>query len=159
MIHIYIDNLNLNIRSKLLKFLGFGIGGERSYCNECRDLDLCRDSALGAQEWRCGVAECGQPYNQQVIENTLIQIVQQRERAYHVQDLVCLRCKQVKAAHLWEQCSCAGSFKCKDDNQEFFSDMRILFDIATRQGFQLLQEFTLWILHNGLLLESSSGGA
>lgn len=139
-----------NVYDSVSASLTLSIGSEGSYCDDCQDLDLCRDSALLAQEWRCGVAECGQPYNQEVIENILIQIVQKRERAYHVQDLVCVRCKQVKVAHLWEQCDCAGTFNCKDDGDEFFSDMRILFDVATRQGFQLLQEFTLWILDNGL---------
>ncbi|KAK1275110.1 DNA polymerase epsilon catalytic subunit A [Acorus gramineus] len=65
-----------------------------SYCNDCRDLDLGRDSALLDSEWRCAVPHCGQPYNREQMENSLLQIVRQRERLYHLQDLVCLRCKQ-----------------------------------------------------------------
>ncbi|RVW54423.1 DNA polymerase epsilon catalytic subunit A [Vitis vinifera] len=95
-----------------------------SYCNDCRDLDLCRDSALLAQEWRCAVPQCGQPYD----------------------DLVCLKCNQVKAAHLAEQCSCAGSFRCKEDVSEFQSKMQVFLKIAMLQKFQLLQECTSWIL-------------
>lgn len=129
-------------------FLTLSFGYEGSYCDDCRDLDLCRDSALLAQEWRCAVPQCGQPYDQEEMENKLLQIVRQRERLYHVQDLVCIRCKQVKAAHLSEQCSCAGSFKCKEDAAEYFSKMLVLLNVATRQKFQLLQEFTTWILEN-----------
>ncbi|RYR70524.1 hypothetical protein Ahy_A03g017008 [Arachis hypogaea] len=117
-----------------------------SYCNDCRDLDLCRDSALLTQEWRCAVPQCGQPYDREVMENALLQIVRQRERLYHLQDLVCLRCNQVKAAHLSEQCACAGSFRCKEDVTEFRSKMQVFFNIAFRQKFQLLQECTSWIL-------------
>ncbi|WJZ89858.1 hypothetical protein VitviT2T_009046 [Vitis vinifera] len=117
-----------------------------SYCNDCRDLDLCRDSALLAQEWRCAVPQCGQPYDREVMENALLQIVRQRERLYHVQDLVCLKCNQVKAAHLAEQCSCAGSFRCKEDVSEFQSKMQVFLKIAMLQKFQLLQECTSWIL-------------
>ncbi|KAL5555227.1 hypothetical protein UlMin_037463 [Ulmus minor] len=117
-----------------------------SYCNDCRDLDLCRDLTLLAQEWRCGVPQCGQPYDREVMENSLLQIVRQRERLYHLQDLVCLRCRQVKAAHLAEQCACAGSYKCKEDITEFRGKMQIFFNIAIRQKFQLLQECTSWIL-------------
>ncbi|KAL6341762.1 hypothetical protein AAG906_038006 [Vitis piasezkii] len=117
-----------------------------SYCNDCRDLDLCRDSALLAQEWRCAVPQCGQPYDREVMENALLQIVRQRERLYHVQDLVCLKCNQVKAAHLAEQCSCAGSFRCKEDVSEFQSKMQVFLKIAMHQKFQLLQECTSWIL-------------
>lgn len=117
-----------------------------SYCNDCRDLDLCRDSAVLAEEWRCAVPQCGQPYDREVMENALLQIVRQRERLYHLQDLVCLRCNQVKAAHLSEQCSCAGSYRCREDVSEFRRKMQIFLNVAIRQKFQLLQECTSWIL-------------
>ncbi|KAG6779745.1 hypothetical protein POTOM_016140 [Populus tomentosa] len=116
------------------------------YCNDCRDLDLCRDSAVMAEEWRCAVPQCGQPYDREVMENALLQIVRQRERLYHLQDLVCLRCNQVKAAHLSEQCSCAGSYRCREDVSEFRRKMQIFLNVAIRQKFQLLQECTSWIL-------------
>lgn len=117
-----------------------------SYCNDCRDLDLCRDSALLMNEWRCAVPQCGQPYNREEMENALLQIIRQRERLYHLQDLVCLRCNQVKAAHLAEQCGCAGSFRCKEDTTEFLKKMHIFLNIAKYHKFQLLQELTSWIL-------------
>lgn len=117
-----------------------------SYCNDCRDLDLSRDSALLTQEWRCAVPQCGQPYDTEVMENSLLQIVRQRERLYHLQDLKCLRCKQVKAAHLAEQCACAGSFRCKEEVSEFNSKMQIFLKTAVSQKFELLQECTSWIL-------------
>ncbi|OAY51429.1 DNA polymerase epsilon catalytic subunit A [Manihot esculenta] len=117
-----------------------------SYCNDCRDLDLCRDTALLAQEWRCAVQQCGQPYDREVMENSLLQIVRQRERLYHLQDLVCIRCNQVKAAHLAEQCACAGSYRCKEDLSEFRSKMQIFLNVAIHQKFKLLQECTSWIL-------------
>ncbi|KAK6138450.1 hypothetical protein DH2020_027825 [Rehmannia glutinosa] len=117
-----------------------------SYCNDCRDLDLCRDRALIGQQWRCGVAQCGQPYDGEVMENALLQIARQRERLYHLQDLVCLKCYQIKAAHLAEHCSCAGSFVCKEVSSEFRSKMQILLNVAVDQKFQLLQECVSWIL-------------
>ncbi|XP_058067456.1 DNA polymerase epsilon catalytic subunit A-like isoform X2 [Magnolia sinica] len=117
-----------------------------SYCNDCRDLDLCRDTALLAHEWRCAVPQCGQPYNREEMENALLQIVRQRERLYHLQDLVCLKCNQVKAAHLAEQCGCAGSFRCKEDVDEFLTKMQVFLNIAVYQKFQLLQECASWIL-------------
>lgn len=117
-----------------------------SYCNDCRDLDLCRDRALMAQEWRCAVAQCGQPYDREMVENALIQIIRQRERLYHLQDLVCLKCNQIKAAHLAEHCTCAGSFVCKEDSSEFRSKMQTFLNVAVNQKFQLLQECVSWIL-------------
>ncbi len=66
-----------------------------SYCNDRRDLDLCRDAALLEHDWRCVIPQCGQPYDRSWIENTLLQIVRQRERLFHLQDLVCSKCCQV----------------------------------------------------------------
>lgn len=117
-----------------------------SYCNDCRDLDLCRDRALIYQEWRCAVPQCGQPCDREATENALIQIVRQRERLYHLQDLVCLKCHQIKAAHLADHCTCAGSFSCKEGVSEFRNKMQVFFNIAVNQKFQLLQECTSWIL-------------
>ncbi|KAJ8568462.1 hypothetical protein K7X08_027995 [Anisodus acutangulus] len=117
-----------------------------SYCNDCRDLDLCRDRALISQEWRCAVPQCGQPYDREAMENALVQIVRQRERLYHLQDLVCLKCHQIKAAHLADHCTCAGSFSCKEDVSDFRNKMQVFFNIAINQKFQLLQECTTWIL-------------
>ncbi|XP_075078061.1 DNA polymerase epsilon catalytic subunit A [Nicotiana tabacum] len=117
-----------------------------SYCNDCRDLDLCRDRALISQEWCCAVPQCGQPYDREAMENALIQIVRQRERLYHLQDLVCLKCHQIKAAHLADHCTCAGSFSCKEGVSEFCNKIQVFFNIAVNQKFQLLQECTSWIL-------------
>ncbi|KAK3158029.1 hypothetical protein QOZ80_2AG0131930 [Eleusine coracana subsp. coracana] len=117
-----------------------------SYCNDCRDLDLCRDSTLQGQEWRCAVPHCGQPYHREQMENALLQVVRQRERLYHLQDLVCLRCRQVKAAHLSEQCSCGGSFRCKEELSHFLSKMRVFLNVAVSQKFELLQDCVQWIL-------------
>ncbi|CAI9778339.1 unnamed protein product [Fraxinus pennsylvanica] len=111
-----------------------------SYCNDCRDLDLCSDRALIAQEWRCAVPQCGQPYDREVMENALLQIIRQRERLFHLQDLVCLKCNQIKAAHLSEHCACAGSFRCKEDSSEFRNKMQVFLNVAVDQKFQLLEE-------------------
>lgn len=117
-----------------------------SYCNDCRDLDLCRDSSLLDQNWRCGVSHCGQPYDREHMENALLQIVRQRERLYHLQDLVCLRCKQMKAAHLAEQCGCGGSFRCTESQSEFLAKMQVFLNVAKSQKFRLLLDCTSWIL-------------
>eukprot|EP00250_Pteridium_aquilinum_P003833 c14110_g1_i1 orf=789-5363(-) len=117
-----------------------------SYCNDCRDLDICRDAALLERDWRCSVPQCGQPYDREWIENALIQVVRQRERLYHLQDLVCSKCRQVKASHLAEQCACAGAFKCSETFASFQERMRVFLNIALYHEFELLQEFVAWIL-------------
>ncbi|XP_073146772.1 DNA polymerase epsilon catalytic subunit A-like [Henckelia pumila] len=117
-----------------------------SHCNCCRDLDLCRDRTLTSQEWCCTAPQCGQPYDREMLENSLLQIIRQRERLYHLQDLVCLKCNHVKAAHLAENCKCAGSFTCKEDSSDFHRKMQVFWNVAKDQKFQLLQECISWIL-------------
>ncbi|KAI7734906.1 hypothetical protein M8C21_021709 [Ambrosia artemisiifolia] len=117
-----------------------------SYCNDCRDIDLREDSALLSQEWRCSVPQCGQSYDREMMENGLLQIARQRERSYHLQDLVCLKCKQIKAAHLAEYCGCAGSFGLNESAIEFNDKMQVLLNIAAYQKFELLKECVSWIL-------------
>ncbi|KAK9075077.1 hypothetical protein SSX86_003396 [Deinandra increscens subsp. villosa] len=117
-----------------------------SYCNECRDIDLLENSALLTQEWRCSDPQCGQPYNREKMENRLLQIARQRERSYHLQDLVCLKCRQIKGAHLAEHCVCAGSFALTENPTVFKDKMQVLLNIAVNQKFELLKECVSWIL-------------
>ncbi|KAG2320129.1 hypothetical protein Bca52824_013342 [Brassica carinata] len=91
-----------------------------SNCDAYRELDIGRDPALLTEkEWSCEDPQCGKIYDREQMENSLLQMVRQRERMYHMQDLVCTRCNQVKAAHLPEQCECSGSFRCKESGSEF----------------------------------------
>lgn len=80
------------------------------------------------------------------MENALLQIVRQRERLYHLQDLVCLKCKQIKAAHLAEYCGCAGSFCLKEEVTVFMKKMEVFLNIGIHQKFELLVECVSWIL-------------
>ncbi|KAJ7294671.1 hypothetical protein O6H91_Y241800 [Diphasiastrum complanatum] len=124
-----------------------------SYCNDCRDLDLCRDAALLERDWRCAVPQCGQPYNREGIENALLQIVRQRERLYHLQDLICSKCRQVKASHLLEQCGCGGAYECSENFVNFNRRMMVFYNIAAFHGFELLQECVAWVIESSLHLK------
>ncbi|ESQ36065.1 hypothetical protein EUTSA_v10006524mg [Eutrema salsugineum] len=128
-----------------------------SNCDAYRDLDICRDPALLTEkEWSCVDSQCGKIYDREQMESSLLQMVRQRERMYHMQDLVCMRCNQVKAAHLTEQCECAGSFRCKESESEFLKRMEIFLDIAKRQKFLLLEECTSWILEPFSYLQNNT---
>ncbi|CAM9986714.1 unnamed protein product, partial [Hapterophycus canaliculatus] len=50
-----------------------------SFCNLCRDLDLCRDSRLmdeDEERWQC--IQCNHPYERSSIELSLVEAVQRR---------------------------------------------------------------------------------
>jgi DNA polymerase epsilon subunit 1 len=65
-----------------------------SQCNDCRELDLCRDPALQEGSWACPC--CGGSYDAAAIEARLVAVLQSRVRDYALQDLVCKQCKQVR---------------------------------------------------------------
>src|SRR5690606_24961572 len=46
-----------------------------TYCNSCKDLDLCRDKSLMSSIWKCN--ECSHEYDKDAIEGRLVEHVQQ----------------------------------------------------------------------------------
>lgn len=64
-----------------------------SNCNDCRELDLCRDPALQQGSWACPC--CGAEYDAGAIEARLVAALQGRVKEYVLQDLNCTQCKQV----------------------------------------------------------------
>jgi DNA polymerase epsilon subunit 1 len=91
-----------------------------AYCNECRDLDICRDPDIILGIWACVCGEvsyaffcdclfalfhevffcCMQLYDKSAIEATLVQAALTRHVAYQVQDLNCLTCSKIKVRDL-----------------------------------------------------------
>lgn len=91
-----------------------------SLCSSCVAMDLLRDSHLMSEAWRC--RQCGHSYDQTEIETSLLQIVNKYSLAYQIQDLVCEKCRLVKAENLPVTClKCAGKFLCKEPQEEFYS--------------------------------------
>ncbi|CAN6907881.1 unnamed protein product [Brassica oleracea] len=98
-------------------------------CDDYRDLDIRSDPALLTEkQWSCPDPQCGKIYDGEQMENRLVQIVRQSEKMYQIQDLLC---NQVKAAHLTEQCECAGSFRCKESGSDFLKRMEVFLDIIS----------------------------
>jgi len=127
-----------------------------SYCSDCRDLDLCRDERLvedGA--WDC--ATCGQPYDAQWIEGTLVAHVNERVRTAQLQDLRCTRDRKIKVSHLASRCICGGLFKCSEDSRGVADDLRVMHNIATHHGFHVLREVVEWVVASSPNLPDHAG--
>ncbi|CDY26596.1 BnaA09g46810D [Brassica napus] len=90
-----------------------------------------RLALLTEKQWSCPDPQRGKIYHREQMENRLVQIVRQSEKMYQIQDLLCIRCNQVKAAHLTEQCECAGSFRCKESGSDFLKRMEVFLDIIS----------------------------
>jgi DNA polymerase epsilon subunit 1 len=116
-----------------------------SFCNECHDLDICRDPRLVASlDWRC--EECRQPYDRSSIEFALVTVVQRRSVAYQIQDLVCQRCRLVKVENMAEFCKCSGSFRTRESAESFAQSLRIFRNIAKIYQFPWLEETVKFVL-------------
>lgn len=114
-------------------------------CNDCRDLDLCRDPHLQVHRWNCEA--CGVGYELGSIESALVAVVQQQERAYQLQDLQCMKCKNVASGHLARQCKmCGGELKCTEPADVFRKRLTVFKNIARYHSFQLLMEIVEWLL-------------
>ena len=69
-----------------------------------------------------------------------------RAVAYQMQDLVCTRCRLVKAENMAEFCTCSGAFRTRESADEFARSFRIFRNIAQIYRFPWLEEtvrFTL----------------
>ena len=67
-------------------------------CNHCRDLDLCRDVSLHnawnvERRWACLM--CDTRYDLDEIQLVLLEALKKRGVGHCVQDLRCVKCKQV----------------------------------------------------------------
>ena len=151
-----------------------------SYCNNCKDLDLCRDDELlalnkkgGTDKWACDV--CSQPYHLPAIESRLVaalqvstsrlssvlnrslthkpspSLSQRRVRDYQLQDLECVRCKQVSSGHLRATCSlCSGDLRPSLPPSEFRKKLVVFQNMAEFHGFELLEQSAAWLLEANL---------
>lgn len=85
-----------------------------SYCNECQNIDFCRDSSFlfpvnnNNNMWICD--HCGHPYNKLSIEYKLVELLDDLISKYHYQDLRCVKCKNAKDDNLTSNCNCGGEY-------------------------------------------------
>ena len=116
-----------------------------NYCSACADLDLCRDERLVEDaNWDC--AACGNPYDPQWIEGTLVAHVNERVRQAQLQDLRCTRDRRIKVSHLAARCACGGLYGCVEDAAATADDLRVMHDIARHHDFKVLRDVVEWVV-------------
>ena len=118
-------------------------------CNHCRDIDLCKDPHVpteGPPVWICASSDCQTPYDTSEIEQQLISAMQRKIMGYTLQDLQCLKCKQVKMMNLATHCSCAGKFKTMTSADEISRLLHTFKSIAAHYGMPILTEMVEFFL-------------
>eukprot|EP01111_Echinosteliopsis_oligospora_P019288 TRINITY_DN9263_c0_g1_i1.p1 TRINITY_DN9263_c0_g1~~TRINITY_DN9263_c0_g1_i1.p1 ORF type:complete len:245 (+),score=36.77 TRINITY_DN9263_c0_g1_i1:68-736(+) len=109
------------------------------FCCISRDMDLLRDSDLMKTQWTCH--SCGNPYNKNIIESNLVDIVQKKSLSYQLQDLVCSKCRSVKAENMGNMCAkCSGNWICKDSSDHFKRSLYVFQNVANYHKFHWLLE-------------------
>lgn len=113
-------------------------------CNHCRDIDLCKDAHVAQNAWVCASADCGSPYDSAEIEHQLIDACHRKIMGYTLQDLQCLKCKEIKMMNLTTHCGCAGKFKTLNPAKELIKLLKTFDSIADHYGMPLLKEIVQW---------------
>lgn len=117
-------------------------------CQECRDLDLCiiniSNDLDDRMRWTC--SDCDYPYDAQVIEHRLVDVVQRKCLQYQMQDLRCSNSGQVSTRALSKQSETSQKLELDIARKEILSRLHILHNLAQHYDLEWLLETT-----NGLL--------
>uniref|UniRef100_A0A336MSN0 DNA polymerase epsilon catalytic subunit n=1 Tax=Culicoides sonorensis TaxID=179676 RepID=A0A336MSN0_CULSO len=111
-------------------------------CNHCRDLDLCKDKHRamkdGKPSWLC--SQCYVCYDNTEIEMRIIDVVQRKIMSYTLQDLRCVRCKQIKRENMAPFCTCAGDFENLISKSQVKKLLTTFTEVADKHEMILLKE-------------------
>lgn len=94
--------------------------------------------------WLC--AQCTVYYDNEEIEIRLLDALQRKIMSYTLQDLRCMRCKQIKRENISELCSCAGKFETLINGQHIRNLMHTFITVAEDHQMMLLKEQTEFML-------------
>lgn len=109
-----------------------------TFCAFPHNMDLLRDPQLLNHDWSCK-QRCGHAYSTLLIESTLVQRVHQLTFSYQAQDLVCVKCRLVKAENMATMCpSCSGAFVCRVSADNVRATLATLRQIADFHSFHWL---------------------
>lgn len=119
-------------------------------CNHCRDLDLCRDISLHnvsnvERRWSCLM--CETRYDLDEIQLVLLEALKKRGVGHCVQDLRCVKCKQVKESNLARTCGdCGAGFEPLNPRNEITDQLLIFKDIAEFHKLDTLLDAVCFLL-------------
>ena len=106
------------------------------FCNDSKDLDMCRDPRMLARDYTCG--ECGHGYRKGEFEGRLVRLVRRRLGAYATQDMVCKKCGSVKASKHQKRCECNGEFQHTIRPDDVLRTLATIKGVADYHGYASL---------------------
>ncbi len=116
-------------------------------CNYSRDVDLCRDTTLDFEgeelgAWKC--TECHTPYDLDEIEMNLVGELNKLSLAFVLQDLCCVKCKNIKQTNMKMTCECSGNFTYLMSKDSFRLQLQTLLNVAKFYKMDYLREMVLF---------------
>ncbi|KAJ8673754.1 hypothetical protein QAD02_005016 [Eretmocerus hayati] len=119
-------------------------------CNYVRDIDLCKDSNQDIEEnkhvWKC--TNCQSTYENDQIEFSLLDILNRKCVAYTIQDIQCVKCKEVKKDNVVPRCPCSGEFTNMIPAESMIRTLKIFRSISKKCQMFILEESIEFMLKN-----------
>lgn len=91
-------------------------------------------------------AQCFVYYDNEEIEIRLLDALQRKMMSYTLQDLRCIRCKQIKQENMAVLCPCAGRFETLLNASDLKQLLHTFLVVAKDHKMDLLKEQTEWML-------------
>ena len=114
-------------------------------CQNCQDLDLCRDPSIQRRDWRCG--SCSAERDVAALEARLANALRVLGEGYQLQDLKCSKCATVATNHLQRQCDmCGGHLRASKAAAATAQRVAVFHSVAQYQGMEVLEELAEWYL-------------
>lgn len=98
--------------------------------------------------WLC--SQCYVNYENDEIEIRLLDVIHRKIMSYTLQDLRCIRCKEIKRENVAELCSCAGSFDTLISAKKLRQLLQTFSDVADAHQMYLLKEEVQVFLTNSV---------
>lgn len=108
-------------------------------CQDCQDLDLCRDPSLQQGDIRCHL--CGMPRDIDALEMKVVSMLQNTVDAYLVQDVKCKKCGATGAQHVQRQCDiCGGQMDTTKGSQHTLDTIAVIKRVSEIQHMDTLKD-------------------
>jgi len=116
-------------------------------CQDCQDIDLCRDPSLQEGDVRCQL--CGMQRDIEVLEMKLMSILQNTVDAYLLQDVKCKKCGATGAQHVQRQCDiCGGHMDTTTTPEDALNTVRVIKRVSEIQNMHTVESLCHQVINS-----------
>ncbi|CEF64463.1 DNA polymerase epsilon catalytic subunit A [Strongyloides ratti] len=110
------------------------------HCNNHSEIDVCMIDTKnnGVGEFIC--SSCKKAFDKNILEQMLLQRAHKMIIAYSMQDLQCVKCKEIRNNNFSSKCGCSNKYEFINKRSEIMSNLRILYCVAITNNFNFLKD-------------------